>query len=112
MFSECFKPKRLVPRETHAPTTTYFSGVIQERRVTSIQHIRLEAEVGPGALAESKAVGSSPGSPLRCYLSLPQPRLPLLSLCPLEDSGTIFKLWAGVREESLSSGTKPHAFKP
>ncbi|XP_036073776.1 paired mesoderm homeobox protein 2 isoform X2 [Rousettus aegyptiacus] len=36
----------------------------------SIRHIRWEAEAGPGALAESRAVGSSPGSPRR----RPQPR--------------------------------------
>lgn len=59
-----------LPKRDTRPPHCISREVIQEVTVMSIRHIRWEAEAGPGALAESRAVGSSPGSPRR----RPQPR--------------------------------------
>lgn len=60
-FSECSEPG------TRPPTAERFSGGDP-----------LGSRGCPGALAESRALGSSPGSPPRRCLDHPQPRLPLL----------------------------------
>ena len=85
--------------------------------VTNIQHICWEAESSPRALAESKAVGSNPGSPPRGFVNLPEPRLPLFSLCPQQGPEPSFycgrgggrKIFVFRREEGCTQGRKPGA---